>query len=205
MWTMASLDQRAKVVCGTCNKGWMSDLESEVRPLICNAISVAAPMALSATQQQTLAAWAVKTAFCLMAGDPRLRDKSYLPPDNLRWLLEHKTSPPPATHAWLFLTFPFSAKGRYRGLWARAGSMGLWQTYEAEGYLATFAIGHLGFHVFGRDQPVAGISRTVLGRYWHDATVPIWPPTLTGANWPPRKMLSRPEMNLLATWGYRSD
>lgn len=52
------LDQTIKVVCGTCNNGWMSLLQSRAMPLLLPMIQDKA-YALTAEAQQILAAWAV--------------------------------------------------------------------------------------------------------------------------------------------------
>src|SRR5258708_7315465 len=33
-WTLPELNAKTKVVCGDCNNGWMSELETQVKPII---------------------------------------------------------------------------------------------------------------------------------------------------------------------------
>ena len=50
-----------KTVCGVCNNGWMSKLESENIPTIGSMLQdIATP--LDEVQQKSVAAWSVKTA-----------------------------------------------------------------------------------------------------------------------------------------------
>src|SRR5919106_151931 len=54
------LDQRAKVVCLTCNNGWMNDLENRARPVLKEMIS-GSGVSLGVDEQRDVATWAVKT------------------------------------------------------------------------------------------------------------------------------------------------
>src|SRR5256885_5635107 len=58
-------EQKVKAVCGTCNNGWMHDLEQTNIPLIGNLMQDVA-FSLNGLQQYHVAAWAVKMS---MIGD----------------------------------------------------------------------------------------------------------------------------------------
>jgi hypothetical protein len=52
--------QKARVVCKTCNHGWMSDLESPAKRLLPSMmLAPGQALSLTATDQATLAAWSV--------------------------------------------------------------------------------------------------------------------------------------------------
>lgn len=51
----------ARIVCGTCNNGWMATLEGQARPLL-TQMGGGTPADLDMAQQILVAAWAVKTA-----------------------------------------------------------------------------------------------------------------------------------------------
>ena len=208
-WTMASLDQKARIVCRGCNNGWMSDLEAFCRPRMASAMAQATSVSLAPTEQERVAAWAVKTALTLHAGFPALRDLGQLPADHLHWMPAWKTTPPPGSFVWLFRALPFARGGRrFRGAWVRMAGIGLGDAQRIgdpehpNAYLATFTVGHLGLQVFGRDRPADGLIRRVdPGAYWRGALVEIWPPNLVGAIWPPPRVLTPIERELLSRWG----
>jgi hypothetical protein len=57
-------DQVLRRVCGTCNSGWMSDLEVEVRPLL-EPLIAGEVLVVSGSDQELLRRWALKTAAAL--------------------------------------------------------------------------------------------------------------------------------------------
>ncbi|HVA01827.1 MAG TPA: hypothetical protein VMV34_09240 [Terriglobia bacterium] len=53
-------------VCGSCNKGWMSDLENKVKPVLETLISMdRLVFSLNKDERSMVAKWAVKTAYML--------------------------------------------------------------------------------------------------------------------------------------------
>jgi hypothetical protein len=66
-------DATVKIVCASCNNGWMNDLENGVRPFLPDLINGRA-VELTAGNQKALASWSLKTMF-MFAGQnkhPRL-------------------------------------------------------------------------------------------------------------------------------------
>jgi hypothetical protein len=59
--TKHAAGQRAKIVCKTCNHGWMSKLESEAK-LVLSPLILGQASTLDMVQQLVAATWAVKTA-----------------------------------------------------------------------------------------------------------------------------------------------
>jgi hypothetical protein len=90
---------KVKTVCGTCNNGWMSDLESDNIPVI-GVMLEDNPTDLNEDQQKLVAAWAVKTAmmsdsmkgrnapnkFYTRAECVAMREKREIPKDTLIWI-----------------------------------------------------------------------------------------------------------------------
>ena len=54
--------RKLKIVCGTCNHGWMSGIEEAAKPLLVRMFGSQSPISLSADDQLALARWAFKTA-----------------------------------------------------------------------------------------------------------------------------------------------
>ncbi len=88
-----------KSVCGTCNNGWMSDLEAANIPIIggmLNDLSIT----LDREQQEKVAAWAVKTAMVLDSTRPKgAGDRFYLKDDCVR--MRQSLTIPAKTRVWI--------------------------------------------------------------------------------------------------------
>jgi hypothetical protein len=56
-------------VCGSCNSGWLNELESWVRPLMANFAS-STSVTLDADEQADLALWSASAALIAMSNDP---------------------------------------------------------------------------------------------------------------------------------------
>jgi hypothetical protein len=58
-----------KSICGTCNNGWMSQLEAEVKPILLPLIEEKrSAESLTDDETRLLARWAFKTAFMILSG-----------------------------------------------------------------------------------------------------------------------------------------
>jgi hypothetical protein len=93
-------------VCVSCNTGWMNKLELRTRPILeplLLGVKGGTSIILDPSQQATLATWAVKTSLLLTTKKFRNQTHSWIPKDNLDWLLLHGRSdrPPPGAHVWM--------------------------------------------------------------------------------------------------------
>lgn len=88
-----------KSVCGICNNGWMSDLESTNIPVICSMLNDLS-VTLDRDQQREVAAWCVKTATMLDSTRPKgAGDRFYLKDDCVR--MRESLTIPPKTRVWI--------------------------------------------------------------------------------------------------------
>jgi hypothetical protein len=98
-----------KCVCGPCNNGWMSAVESDAKPVLAALIGDFA-LQLDAEQQRQLAAWAIKSTmvwectahkkmFYSQAEREHLRLTRSLPPDTVVWLGRNERSDFTICHA----------------------------------------------------------------------------------------------------------
>lgn len=71
------LDVKAKVVCASCNYGWMNDLESGVRPFLPQMIT-GRDLTLPKAKQSVLATWSVKTILMFQHAH-RQQDQTAIP------------------------------------------------------------------------------------------------------------------------------
>lgn len=88
---------KTRKVCRDCNNGWMSDLESAVRPTMGGLINDIA-MDLDAEAQQRLAQWAVKTAM-VIEGVKQAKNGYYTTEDRSQF--RQTRIPPMQTAVWV--------------------------------------------------------------------------------------------------------
>lgn len=88
---------KVKCLCAHCNNGWMSNLESQVRPLI-GAMMHDVTLRLDRTQQHLVAAWCMKTTMVFERTNPR---REYFYTQSERELLRSNLSIPDGTLIWL--------------------------------------------------------------------------------------------------------
>ena len=197
------LEVKIRAVCGSCNKGWMADLEGRVSQLIGNSMRDGPTrFGLGPADQKVVATWAVKTALMLELATAYLRGPSLAPKSHFQWLVE-RHQPPPGSRVWIF---GVEAQGRV-AMWAKAGTLEPVDAKTPYAYLATFTTGYIGFQVFGPDilvpketvvvaetpalEPPADL-RTVLRR--------LWPSTVESFGWPPSHVVNLDGLDVIAGW-----
>jgi hypothetical protein len=131
----------AKVVCNTCNNGWMSDLEVRMQRTFASAVLGGRPE-VDTEAQRLAATWAVKTALLRILARPTAQ-RQYDPRASLRDLYE-RGEPHPDWRVWVART---DAEGKYIA-WDRDVGLHGGVGRRAEGAFATVAVGYLVFHVF---------------------------------------------------------
>jgi hypothetical protein len=182
-WPKKSLDEKARVVCGLCNNGWMSDLECQAKTIVDDMALYCTPKALHARDLTILAASAFKGA---IVAD-----------------LMHDNRPPFFS---LFqrrrfakdLTIP---SGVQMWLGSIAHQRGLFKSYYAvtkagtsQGFelnIFTYALGHLVIQVVSakwkkkahrRHASPPALTQAV---EWDAVSVPFWPNCGATVSWPP--------------------
>ncbi|MFJ6950071.1 hypothetical protein [Micromonospora aurantiaca (nom. illeg.)] len=99
------LHQVTRTVCGVCNNGWMSRLETAAKPILKDLLTARRddqPRALPITEATVLARWAVKTSWTSeLAGlGDQNQEHAWMPADMRQRLVVEDT--PPAT-SWVWL------------------------------------------------------------------------------------------------------
>ncbi|MCX2746286.1 hypothetical protein OOZ51_00470 [Arthrobacter sp. MI7-26] len=144
MGTTPPFLRTVKDVCGSCNNGWMSQLE-KIAERVLNPFILGEPGAiLAASDQGALSAWTHKTALvAMLVSTADDRKNGYgLPADEYRHLYEQRMNlvPTPKTQFWI---------GRYDGVarqasvWVAPLTVGRpWDKHqEPHGYLMTVLLG----------------------------------------------------------------
>ncbi len=171
----------ARCVCGTCNNGWMSKLEVEMKPIV-ESIQDKQLRVLDASSQAIISVWAVKTAMALEALYP---ERIYFYSEDERKNLRAISTIPTRTSIWIAscVNQPniYSAG---KDLWT--GQVG----NEAKAYVTTMAFGSLAIQVTSI-RVLANLPQEVQITYdsregpWGKTLVQVWPIIRQSQQWPP--------------------
>lgn len=185
-------DHKVKVVCGTCNSGWMSALERQVTNTLGPMFRYGRETKLLPEMQHLLATWAIKTAYMLQYIHPRTR----VVPDSEYASLYANRQPGRANAVWMGYRDDLRDE---TGLLALLKSRGeiitrLNSAVEIEAlrrhsytghraYRITFTIGHVFFAIVGHNFPtlieMGALNEKVLHQIWRVDKAINWPPPLS--------------------------
>jgi hypothetical protein len=179
LWEQGTFDIEARVACGPCNNGWMSDLEARCGPLLADAMLFGASLTLMPDEQRTVALWAIKTAVVLEA-HRKERTFRYLPEWHARWMPrtrdrgEHADPPPGISVVMFGRQLLITDAGVPDFVVSRSvGTITKDPPKDAKGYVAPFAVGYMGFQVFGVNVKVGGLPRIWYGSWVTERTIPL--------------------------------
>jgi len=176
-------DIEIRCVCRGCNGGWMSDLETKVKPLL-SAMIHDISITLSLDDQSAVALWSAKTAMVLQATINK-HGKRFYTREECERLRSHSVIPS-RSMIWL---------GRFSSTGLFSSGTNLWLNNNlggetCDGQVATFAADHLIFQVLtirirnDDGKPMRTICRegpwdgSLLGIYPVNQVV-TWPPHLS--------------------------
>jgi hypothetical protein len=186
---------KGRCVCEQCNGGWMSDLESKLKPILAPLIFDSSSV-LDYVQQSGIAIWTLKTAMafeCIKgaASTSATANEVFYSAADRQHLMQWST-PPPDTFVWV---------GRYEpafSLWiqndhvSNARPRGLLD----EGSATTFVMGRFLIQCLTvrRTPEVANELQTRRIRHekssWSDALMQIWLAHDNFAQWPPTQTVT---------------
>ncbi len=178
-------EQKVKTVCGTCNNGWMSDLESENIPLIgCMFQALSTP--LTEARQHSVAAWAVKTAMVGESTKGRNAPNLFYEKNERVNLRVHRTIPD-RTRIWIgtISTLHLGWFGTDFTILVNG------QTRIGMGSVATIVVGHFAVQVvtmhINPDFADKGIPDVQpKPDDWYNTLIQIWPKERATVMWPPK-------------------
>jgi hypothetical protein len=172
-------------ICTTCNNGWMSQLEQQVKPIL-TPMLLDQQRTLTAPEQHTLATWATKTALTMQGAN--IGGERFTPAADYHWFHDHR-APLPNGHIWLCR---YGGEGNWPlsvhqwGLTMRPPGAPVPQRSDpVNGYSVVYAIGPVVFWLWGHS--LTGGPYIEAGS--DDAHQLIWPALGGDAHWPPRRTL----------------
>jgi hypothetical protein len=185
-WLSSGPDFTAKIVCDTCNHGWMSDLESEAQPWLTPMIAGRA-QTLEAAALRTCARWAMKTAMTI----DRCAATSYQSIPASRYpLFYEKQQPSLGVSIWI------GGSTALGGFWAQNQTPTLATARGVvQGYALTLRFRHLVFHLLGIEGNY--LPSPEIGGKLGQAFTRIWPMVWGNVQWPPNLLLSEAEAEQL--------
>ncbi len=176
------INERVPTVCATCNNGWMSAIENEVKPLMTPLLLAHPGASLDPAQALLVACWAAKTVAVLEDVHGRR-----VTTQEQRHLIRQHKMPPPQTH--VHAAWYSGADGPVRVLrFTGEGPAG--GPYEGRAAAVTgMILGALVLIVLQSPSSSYGVGHEV-GCVRPDY-VSLWPPVPTGVAWPPQVAVGR--------------
>jgi hypothetical protein len=196
-WPRLPFREDARIVCKTCNGGWMSDLEKAAQPVLERPIRRKAST-FGTPHQTILATWALKTALVFQAS----QNVRIAPAEHFSHLRQRRT-PPRQVAVWLGSHYRARSDAGNSVFVQRPLSLespdGRIDTEKRQnqpfGYLNFLAVGGISFLILGHrfansidveyDGPLA------------DALIRIWPRRAPVVAWPPRYMMDQDLLQVL--------
>jgi hypothetical protein len=170
------LNHRAKVVCLSCNNGWMNDLENRARRVLKEMIS-GTGVSLDSDAQRHVASWAAKTAMCVEKTFPTATQA--IPQDYYRALYADTSRPPDDLTIWAGCYLGETPFGISHRSWP------LWQFVKRQPsnmFQATYRIGHLILQLFGS----RSTDDFMLVNDRSKSLLQLWPLLGQTLEWPPK-------------------
>lgn len=170
------LDHRAKVVCLSCNNGWMNDLEIAAQPFLKDMIS-GRGVVLDSDAQRIVATWAAKTAMCVERTFPSATQA--IPASFYDRLYAVPSQPPDFITVWAGCYLGDTPYGISHRSWP------LWQFVNRQPssmFQSTFRIGHLILQLLGAE----ATDDFELINDRSENLVQLWPALVERTEWPPR-------------------
>jgi hypothetical protein len=174
-----------KWLCAACNNGWMSQLETDTKPIV-ESILTDKLTVLDAAAQTTLAEWAVKTVMVLEAFYP---DREWFYSDEDRREMRAARTIPPYTE--VFIAKCVNQPNVYT---AEKGHRTGQPNDGIRAIATTMGFGCLGIQVVTVKLPSAAprytkVTYEVSDHPWADVLVEVWPSSEQRRNWPPKMAL----------------
>jgi hypothetical protein len=189
-WGGDPRSRRLKIVCRSCNGGWMSELQNAAKPILVRLI-LGQSIFLNKDQQQILAAWSAMT---MISAEYFYPNRATTSVTDRRWLFKHKLAP----RNFRFWIGDYERKN-WVGHWVH-NSMRITEHEGVQGWTVhpdgtprantqtiTFVVGRLFIHAFAcpfRDILEArkicdAVDSRLSQIWWPRHSLLIWPPTDT--------------------------
>lgn len=184
-WKQLDHKVTTKHVCGSCNNGWMSQLENRTKPVVTRLMEdTAGP--ITPSEQRTIAAWMLKTAMVFEA--LRVSGSPWFYTFEERARMRNTRGLPSRTRVWIAKCVDLP--GAYCTGSDLSETNGV-TSNEARAYLTTMGIGNLALQALTLRLPEdvpdsTRITTGVRSGPWNECTISVWPEAQVDPRWPPR-------------------
>jgi len=191
-------EQKIKTVCGVCNNGWMSHLESDNIPIIGSMFNDLA-IPLNIDQQTIVAAWAVKTAMVVDSAQGRdPASRFYRRDECVAMRLDR--SIPDRTRIWIgrFALQSLSAIGTHVGMFSPEIPA------RTPGMVVDIVVGRLAIQVMTMHVHPEHADKNIPDPNpkpgdWENQLIQIWPVDPRLVMWPPKQTFTNGGPKSIAT------
>ena len=165
---------KSRKVCGTCNSGWLRELEERVKPLMA-AFATNIPIVLTRDEQADLALWATASSLIAMSLDPEAQ--AFADAELARRIYRDRR-PRAGMDIWL------GANAHGEMGWFGSHTLNISQAPEHRGaWGASITFGYAVIHLVCHDLPnqrmrLKGDAHRSLRRIWGTSERVAWPPRL---------------------------
>jgi hypothetical protein len=178
-----SIDWTAKVVCESCNNGWMSDIESQhAKPALTPLITGQFDVPIDRTRAHSMALFAFKTAVIL--DHQQRRDSGPFFSKRIRYAFREHRTIPGMVNMWFCGYKGHRGNGQFKTAYMK-GEVSPSDHFLM--YVCTCAIGNFVFQVLAVKQ--IGNFRFRPRGGFEGLGVPFWPEVPRDFVWPPRYAL----------------
>jgi hypothetical protein len=182
-WKNDELNVKAKVVCKSCNNGWMSDLESKTKPILKDMILHCRETALRARDIALVAAVTFKNA--VIADHMHDRRSPFFTIGERRDFRERQEVPPGAQ---MWLASIANQRGLFKSMYAEIPGR---DSLAFHLNIFTYAVGHFVIQAVSSRYKRRNDRRHAPQLYltqdseWDAVSIPCWPSNGSVIKWPP--------------------
>lgn len=171
----------SKCVCKSCKEGWMSKIESEMKPIV-NSIHDEQIRVLDVPSQAVISVWAIKTAMALESLYP---EREFFYSEYDRQNMRRISAIPERTTIWIAKCVNQSnIYSAAKDLHTAPG------VNEVKAYLTTMAFGSLALQILSLKTTVGFPKKTSITYEtqegpWNQTLLQVWPLSQYTKQWPP--------------------
>jgi hypothetical protein len=191
-WASKGLDLKARVVCATCNNGWMSDIENKhAKPVMAPLMRGEVSATFGQNEARSLAIFAFKTAVVLDHDQAIMQHQEPFFSRRQRYAFRERLIIPETVRMWLTPYVPSKTRRRL-DIRVTHSTHDLLPSYPMQIYSCSCGIGALAFQVIAYKQMFSVDFRPRSPDFDHLA-IPFWPLLLPGYTWPGYRCLQSAE------------
>jgi hypothetical protein len=182
-WEHDELNAKARVVCGACNNGWMSDLENRMKVVAADMVVKRSPKLLEEKEIATIAAFGFVKA---VVGDYMHENRPPFYSAEERHLFRRTLSIPRGVQIWLA-----SMDGQHGVFKSMGGEAPLNTPGRIKLNVFTYGLGYLVIQIVGvrwmkkSRNKYSSAPLLLESPEWNTTSIPIWPDCRTLVSWPP--------------------